>query len=118
MARVTSDEVKEIIPTTKDILSLIDVANRYITDLLSGKGLSETRLKDIELYMSAHLVSITIEKGGIKTDRIGDSQRTYSIISSEGLKMSRYGQTAIMLDTSGCLSSAGKLPGMFRTMGS
>ena len=116
MARVTDAEVKEIITTSKNSTPFIDVDNRYIYRILSGKGLSEATLKDIELYMSAHLVSVTTEKGGLKTDRIGDSQRTYSIMSGKGLEMSRYGHTAQMLDTSNTLISAGKKNAVFRAM--
>ncbi len=119
MARVTSTEVKVIISTTMvdaDVDAHIDIANRFITDVLSSKGMSSARLKDIELYMSAHLIMIFQEKGGVKSERIGDSQRTYSVLSSDGLKMSRYGQTAAMLDTSGTLLSVDKKKAVLRAL--
>ena len=70
MARVTNTEVKVIINTTmseSDIDSHINIASRFITDTLGLKGMSSARLKDIELYMSAHLISILPDKGGVKS---------------------------------------------------
>ena len=119
MARVNNTEVKVIINTTisdSDIDSHINIANRFITDVLGSKGMGSARLKDIELYISAHLILILQEKGGVKSERIGDSQRTYSVLSGEGLKMSRYGQTASMLDTSGTLLSVDKKKSIFRAL--
>ena len=119
MARVANTEVKVIISTSMidaDIVSHIDIANRFITDKLGSKGLGTARLKDIELYMSAHLVSVKAEKGGVKSERVGDSQRTYSVLSGTGLQMSRYGQMAAILDTSGTLLSVDKKSAVFRAL--
>lgn len=119
MPRVTAIEVKVIINTTKsdsDIDVFINIANRYITDVLGTKGLSSARLKDIELFMSAHLIKVDVDKGGIKSERIGDSQRTYNLLSGNGLQSSTYGQTAAMLDTSGYLLSANIKKAVFRAL--
>jgi len=60
--RVDSAEVLDIISSTLDasvITALIDVANRLVTDVLGGEGLSSNRLHDIEMYVAAHLVAVT-----------------------------------------------------------
>lgn len=109
MARVTESEVKEVIPTDLTITSFIDNANLFVTNTLSGVGLSSATLTMIELYVAAHLVAITINKGNVKNERIGESQKTYSTpFILNGLKGTKFGQTALMLDTSGVLGTSGK----------
>lgn len=113
-ARVTDAEVKEIITTTIDTEPFIDNANLFVNNQLGSSGLSEATLTMIELYVSAHLVGISINEGNVKNKRIGESQKTYSTpFILDGLKLTKYGDTALLLDTSGTLSSAGKKPPKF-----
>lgn len=113
-ARVSDAEVKEIITTTIDTTPFIDNANLFVNNTLSSSGLTEATLKMIELYVSAHLVGITINDGNVKSKRIGESQKTYSTpIILDGLKLTKYGETALLLDTSATLVSAGKKPPKF-----
>ena len=114
MARVTDAEVKEIITTEIDTTPHINNANTFVTEQLGSSGLSSAVLKMIELYVSAHLVGITIGEGNIKNKRIGESQKTYGTpIDMNGLKLTKYGETALILDTSGTLSSSGKKKAKF-----
>ena len=78
--------------------------------------MGSARLKDIELFMSAHLIKVDTDKGGVKSERIGDSQRTYNVMTGNGLQSSSYGQTAAMLDTSGCLLSVNLKSAVFRAL--
>lgn len=116
--RVSDAEVKEIYKgTTADLTPFIDVANRYVTDKLGTKSLGSARLKDIELYMSAHMASLTYDKGGIRNERIGEAQRTYALaLNKENLDSTPYGRNAIMLDTSETLLSADKKSATFRVL--
>jgi len=69
-----------------------------------GQGMSEARLKLIELWLSAHFVAIAEERGALTKSEKGDSNEEYEIIVGTGLNMTRFGQQAIALDTSGLLA--------------
>lgn len=114
MARVTAAEVKVIFPTTdgQDMASFIASATLLVDEELVGAGLSEARLKQIELYLSAHFASITLERGGLTKQKIDDAEEDYKNIAatSTGLLATRYGQQAVALDTSGALGGMTKSP--------
>lgn len=105
MARVTDTEVKQIIDTTRDTSPFIDVATLIVDEQLANSGLSVARFKQIELYLAAHFVAISEEKGNLKRSRIGDASEEYDNKSGVGLELTRYGQQALALDTSGTLRS-------------
>ena len=104
MARVTDDQVKEIIETDLDTTPFIDTATILVDDLV-GKCLSDEKLEKIELYLSAHFV--TLQERVLKSDEFGDSKEEYFADIGKGLDSSNYGQTAKVLDTSGCLANFG-----------
>lgn len=112
MARITEAEVKEIIDTsiTSGLVAFIAAASSIVEDELLGKGLSTTRLKEIERYLAAHFVSIRdTSQGQIVSEKIGDAQINYKQFGeARALNSSRYGQQAMFLDTSGTLASIGK----------
>ncbi len=120
--RITAGELKEIIETSKSdtVLeeSFIDTANTIIADQLEGKGLSAVILKKIELYLSAHLVAITEERGGIVVDHLSEATVRLADIYDTGFRSTRYGQVAISLDTTGSLvkMSTTKLRAEFRVV--
>ena len=104
MARVTDAEVKTIIETTIDTTPFIDAAT-LLVDQLVDKGLSDDLLKQIELYLSAHFV--TLQERVLKSEEFGDSKEEYFADIGKGLDSSNYGQMAKVLDTSGCLANFG-----------
>lgn len=109
--RVTDEQVKELIPSNVDINIFIDIATNYVDDLLVGQGLSASRLTDIELYLSAHFVALTEEGGTVIQTRVGATSTQYAAIRSKNLKglgLTRFGQTALILDTTGLLQKADK----------
>ncbi|MHA2067165.1 MAG: hypothetical protein ACXABY_22585 [Candidatus Thorarchaeota archaeon] len=118
MARVQDAEVKEIVTTKlEDVTAFITSANLLVTDLLGDSGLSDERLKEIERWLSAHLVSMNDsgvraveEEVGRSRRRVGEATRQ---ILGEGLKLTRYGQQAMILDTTGRLTSLGKSEARF-----
>ncbi len=108
MARVTHDEVNDLIATgDKDTTPFIETATNFITDELGSSGLSEARLRSIELWLSAHYTALSIEKGGLKSQTIDDVKEVYAVQDGVGLGGTRYGQTAMSLDTTGILRSLG-----------
>lgn len=124
-ARVTEAEVKAnvglIAADTTVLSSFIDTATLIVDEELAAKGFSNNRLKAIELYLASHFAVLTIEKGGLTRQKLGEAEEGYrqDFTSKPNLSMTRFGQQALALDTSGSLSKmdspAGKAE--FRVMG-
>jgi len=90
----------------ESIQIFIRSANTLVNTRLSGKGLDEELLKEIEMWLSAHFVAAARDR--ITTsETIGPASETYANVFSEGLKSTPYGQTAINLDPTGELSKLG-----------
>lgn len=108
MARVTATEVKAVMDevTLADVVinSYIAGATALIDESLTGKGLSDAILKEIERWLSAHLVAISRERPS-KEEGAGGAFIKYTGEWGKGLSSTSYGQTAIALDTSGTLAS-------------
>lgn len=102
MPLVTDAEVKALIATTRDTTPFIASADLIVSENLAGLGLSDDRLKQIELYLAAHFVAVTEERGGLKSKKIGEASEGYAI-SGRGFSLTRFGQQAIDFDTSGTL---------------
>ena len=78
MARVTHAEVTARIETslgTTQVEAFIDDANLWVTDFLSGEGLSTGRLKRIELYLACHYV--TLRDPRLRRQAVEDVAETY-----------------------------------------
>jgi hypothetical protein len=105
MARVTSSEVKGLIKTSLDVDPLIATATLLVDENLVGQGMTDARLKTIELWLSAHFVAVAEERGALTRSKKGDSDEDYEIKVGEGLNMTRFGQQALALDSSGILAS-------------
>ena len=107
-ARATAEQVKELIQTSlsdETIASnMVITANTYVNANLLAEGHSAATLKQIELYLATHFVAITEERGGLIRSEYGDAEEWLSDIYGSGLKSTRYGQTALLLDTSGVLA--------------
>lgn len=108
MALVTDSEVKALIDTKRDTTPFIDTADLIVSEDLASTTLTDARKKQIELYLAAHFVAITEEKGNLTRSRKGDSEEEYQMEIGSGLLSTRYGQQAINLDTSGTLRTLAK----------
>ena len=107
--RVTEDEVRKIIDTSIDDASIsmfIDTANVLINEKLLGSGLSEQLLAKIELYLTAHF--ITLRDKVLKREEMGESENQYYGNVGMGLESSSYGQNVLVLDSSNILRDANK----------
>ena len=105
MARVTDTEVKAIIDTDRDTTPFIDVATNVVDTHVAPEESDATILKQVELYLAAHFTAITEERGGLLRSDIGDETREIvSDVYDKGLSMTRYGQMAMTLDTTGALT--------------
>jgi len=111
-ARVSASQVKEVIETSLAdsvvLASMINTANVYIDTHLLTAGHSASILERIELYLAAHIVALTEERGSLKGGMFGDSSEFLSDVYSEGFRATRYGQMALTLDTSGILAKLGQ----------
>ena len=109
-ARTSAGAVKEVVAT--DIVdevvtaNFIDTANLFVdTHLVPDAGHSEAMLTKIELYLAAHFVALTEEQGGITRSKLGDADESFANIYEGGLKSTRFGLSALALDTSGILNN-------------
>ena len=118
MPRVTDNEVQAIIDTERDTVPFINSANLIVDEELASKGMSANRLTQIELYLAAHMVALTEEKGGVIKKSTGEAFEAYGGEFTTGFNMTRYGQHAIVLDTSGTLATLAstKLNAEFRVV--
>ncbi len=108
-ARTTADGVKSIIETSindADVLGqMINTANLYVDEhLVPTAGHSDAMLTEIEKYLAAHFVALTEEKGGVTRSKMGDADESYANVFESGFNSTRYGQTAVVLDSSGILA--------------
>lgn len=118
-ARVTDADVKEIIEDISfDTSSFIDTANVIVNDQIASKISSEELLKRIELYLAAHFVALTAERGGIVRSTFMDASESYADVYKGGFRSTRYGQQALALDYTSTLQAitSGKLTALFRVV--
>lgn len=84
----------------------IDAADLVVTEDLAGTTLSQERKDLINKYMAAHFTVVAIERGGLVRTKTGESTDTYreGSDSDRGYYLTRFGQQAVALDTSGTLA--------------
>ena len=109
--RVTVAEIKEIIETAMtdgDITAFTTAANLTVTDVLGDStALSLDQLKEIERWLTAHLIASTRERMAL-TEGAGGAEITSTGEWGSGLSSTPYGQMVMMLDTTGGLKSLDK----------
>jgi hypothetical protein len=121
---VSDAQVKTVVDTAIDTTPLISIATTIVTDVLGDEGFDTAKTDNIILFLSAHLVVLRDEVGGLRRSRLGEADESYRTPGdkSEGFASTRYGQMAMMLDTSGKLaamnSSARTLRAQFKVEGS
>lgn len=109
--RTTATEVKKIMATgliDADVTNVIDFANRQVTVVFSGSTLSAAVLKDIESWLTAHLIAMGKERQAEKEKVEGISELWFQKKTGESLRSTTYGQMVIMLDSSGLMIEAAK----------
>ena len=110
MGRVTATEVKGIITTTLEDTA-VDVyivsANVYVTARLGSSSLIDAVLKEIERWMTAHMIASTKTRQEIEA-KAGSAEIKYSDTYTAGLNSTNFGQMCISLDTTGLLAQEGR----------
>jgi hypothetical protein len=107
-ARVTPDEVKEIIETTLDdgaLSACINAANAMIAaSSTMTTNLSASTLIQIELWLSGHFV--TVAEPRIQLEKIDNVTAQYVVPYGVGLADTAHGKMALALDTTGSLADS------------
>lgn len=100
---VTANDVTEIFDTElqdSQIQRHLDVAERLVDRELDGVDQQEK--DDVTLYLAAHFAATQEPRAESAT--VGDVSVSYQGDSELGLKSTRYGQQALMLDPTGSLA--------------
>lgn len=103
--RVTVAEVSKLtgIDATSDVIPLaIETANAIVDEYLTTH--TDAIQRQLELYLAAHFAKLASEQGPIASETLGDATERYHNIYEAGYKATRFGQQAILLDTTGTLS--------------
>ena len=113
--RVVASEVRQILKNCTET----EVDNQTMDAFITGANaivnkifvddtyIGSTLLKEIEKYLTAHMVSSTIRRMA-KEEQIQDARIVYTGAWKEGLSSTPYGQMVLTLDTSGKMAKAGK----------
>jgi hypothetical protein len=100
-----------LVPDGADMSLFIEQAHLVVDDALGDSEHSDQRLRLIELNLAAHYAVVALERGGLTVRRIGEAEERYanSMASANSATMvrlssTRFGQQALMLDTTGILA--------------
>lgn len=106
MARVTQEEVQSFAGylVSDDASQAIAVATLMVDDNLADQGMSSGALKQVELFLACHFMEVSKEKGPLATKTISLATERYHNIYASGLRSTRFGSQAILLDSSGILA--------------
>ncbi len=107
MARVTEEQVKEIIDTAltnEEVAPVLALANTLVTDLLTNEGYSDTMLAAIEQLLGAHFVAIRDPQ--IVEENHGDAKTKYGGKTDTGFGYTSFGQQAMVMEYKGILKAA------------
>lgn len=107
MARVTATEVKGIIDTdlTDAAVEVYITSANVMVDSVLGTGTTDL-LKEVERWLSAHMIAITKERQE-KSVEAGGASVNYSGRFGDMLQSTTYGQTVLMLDITGKFANLG-----------
>ena len=88
------------------IAEFIEAAELVVSEDLAASTASVPRLELITKYMAAHFTVVSFERGGLTRQKAGESADTYKtgLDSDQGYLLTRFGQQAVSLDTSGILA--------------
>ncbi len=105
MARVTDEEVLEIIKTKVPPAPFITAATLIVNANLTDKGMGADLLKEIERWLAAHLIAVRDPR--VTSKGMGSSRTSYQGQTGLGLDHTSYGQQVKVLDYTGTLACLG-----------
>lgn len=89
-----------------DVQPFIDDAVALLTDVIGATTLSAATFDRVTKYFAAHLVAVTDPR--IQSEQVKNIQQAYQFRLSDGLGITHYGATAMLLDPSGKLAAWNK----------
>ncbi|NBW17288.1 MAG: hypothetical protein EBR82_55850 [Caulobacteraceae bacterium] len=105
MARTTLAAVNKIIQydstNIPDPQLMLDSASLMVTNVI-GTALDASTAELVERYLAAHLIAISDPR--IQSEQVKTIQASYQVRLSDGLGITHFGSTAMMLDSSGKLA--------------
>ena len=109
--RTTAPKVKEILETElpdENIEAYISIATSMVDDVAAVGGVSDTRLSEMERWLTAHLITVTKERRPVEEEIGNDTAVKFASIFGPGLQATEYGQMTSQLDPTGTLAAYGK----------
>jgi len=110
-ARVTATEVKAIIETSESdsaIAPQIAIATLLVDEIAAADStVLAARLKEIERWVAAHFIASSLDPRA-KSEGVKGITETIEGSFGMGFEMTRYGQQALILDSTGTLRAKQK----------
>ena len=112
--RTTIEEVldimdSDIVLSSSQGTAMIKAASLMIDKIFEDDAtVTEEELTEFERWLSAHMIASTLARMSAK-EKIGEAEITYMGKWGEVLKSTPYGQTLLLLDTTGKIANAGKM---------
>jgi hypothetical protein len=111
MSRVTESDLQEILPAggSQNLAPFIVTADAIVDDIVTAAALASATISNeraglVSLYLSAHFAVLSYEDGALASSTVGDASEKYHNVYGEGLKNTRFGQQAMLLDPTGYLA--------------
>lgn len=99
-------------PPTEVIQAYIDDAAALLAGCPCILNLPDATQTAIQKYLAAHLYTVATKNqgaGAVTQKKLGDASTSYAAPSlGDGLKLTTYGQQALLYDTTGCLLTLGQ----------
>lgn len=107
MSRVTAEEVREIIELDEGqvLTPFMDVAHELVEAVCVSSILTEPLKKEIERWLSAHFAAVADPRSMIES--AGKVSIHYQTKLGLDLRVTHWGQQALVLDISGALADLG-----------
>jgi len=110
MSRASDPAVRKIIQadSTLDIGPFIEAATTlvdYVDGCDTGNTLSKEQLKQIEIWVSAHLYATRDQQYSAKKTLDASAKFQVGAVGTGSLDITSWGRQAMLLDTTGCLSN-------------
>ncbi len=107
--------------TTNDVMDIMDesvkehhlwpfvnAATILVDKKLSGEGLDDDQLFEIERWLAAHMAAQSMQYRFAAKEKIGDVSVEYAGQFGSGLEATSYGQMVLTLDTTGVMRDLSK----------
>lgn len=111
---INEADVNKVITTSLSSISYqVQAAELLVNEDLVNIGLTDDRLKQIGVYLAAHLVALSDSGLRIKSLNLDGVHRTYFGETGKGLMATQYGQIAMDMDPTGKLRDLNKSKARF-----